>query len=161
VSLNIPFPLGLYDLKGHFRYQIPVQTEIGLGVGMNGRRLIVLQEASRENPYSDDISFEIVRDRKTKFYIYAMACVPIIFSAILVHWFFRPDKKESVRSSIFEALASTLAVLPLRVVLVPAEISGLTRVDLILGFAIALTLALFVMRYACELSSLKRRPRVG
>jgi hypothetical protein len=161
VSLSIPPPFSLHRLKGNFEFNIPVETKVGLGIGMNGERLIVQQSPSRKNPYTDNVAFEILRDTQTRTYTYAMACVPIIFSAVLFHWFFWRGKRESIRSSILEALAASLAVLPLRVVLVPPEVPGLTRIDLILGFALAITLAVFVFKYATELYSLKHRPTVG
>jgi hypothetical protein len=48
-------------------------------------------------------------------------------------------------------IVAILAVLPLRAVLVPAEIAGLTRVDLVLGIGLVLIVGVAVGKYATEI----------
>ncbi len=48
-----------------------------------------------------------------------------------------------------------LSVLPLRVVLVPSDISGLTRVDLVLGFGLVSIVAVAAGKYVYEIWTLQ------
>jgi hypothetical protein len=123
-------------------------------MGMAGRELVVEQQQESGVPYYVKTEFEIVRKGSVKWYIYAMASVPLVFAVIILNAFFVVEgtgKDDKTRLPIFEALAVTLAVLPLRLVLVPPEILELTRVDLILGFAITFTLFLLSAKYAFNL----------
>jgi hypothetical protein len=158
VALSLPEGISLYDGKNGFSSNIPVETKVGLGPGMSGRQLVVMQQHEPKSPYYVQTEFEIVRDWKIKLYTYAMACIPLAFWTILFHSFFiSSHPSEPARSSIVEALAVTLAVLPLRLVLVPAEILELTRIDLTLGLAITLTLLLLAIKYVWDTFSAKNQ----
>ena len=158
VALSLPQGISLYDGKSGFSSTIPVVTMVGLGIGMSGRQLVVMQQHEPKSPYYVQTEFEIVRDWNIKLYAYAMACIPLAFWTILFHSFLiSPHRSEPARSSIVEALAVTLAVLPLRLVLVPSEILELTRIDLTLGLAITLTLLLLAIEYVLETFSIKNR----
>jgi hypothetical protein len=153
VSLSLPTGISIFDRKSGWS-NLPLRTEVGLGIGMPGRALVVFQNSESGVPYYVKTEFEIVRSTAVKWYTYAMATVPIGFVIILLHSFFAnagKSKGDNARSSIFETLAVVLAVLPLRLVLVPSEITELTRVDLILGCAITFTFLLFVVKYVSDL----------
>jgi hypothetical protein len=88
-------------------------------------------------------------------YIYVAALVPLILALIFLHLLFFSRHAESRRvEEYMEALIVTVvAVLPLRLVLVPAELSGLTRVDLVLGLGLFSIVAIAVIKYVTEVWS--------
>ncbi len=83
-----------------------------------------------------DGSFHVSLERKTltAWYVYSVALIPLIFGLLFLHLlFFSASTSRKRCSRVHQALiVAILAVLPLRAVLVPADIEGLTRVDLVL-----------------------------
>lgn len=103
----------------------------------------------------------VKRSIQTQMYTYAVALIPFIFAVIFFHLMFLSADLEQRRFEEFtEALiVAVLSVLPLRVVLVPAEITGLTRIDLILGLGLVLIVTVAVGKYATEMRSSQARMR--
>lgn len=90
---------------------------------------------------------------------YVVALVPLAFALLFLHLLFiNPTTRMIPLSDFLMALAGTvLAVLPLRVVLVPAEIEGLTRVDTLLGVGLLTLTALGLARYGRDVLLTARR----
>lgn len=92
------------------------------------------------------------RSTPTLIYIYVAACIPLILALIFFHLLFFSRHAESKRvEEYMEALIVTVvAVLPLRLVLVPPELTSLTRVDLVLGLGLIAIVAIAGIKYALE-----------
>jgi hypothetical protein len=82
-------------------------------------------------------------------YTYALAGVPIAFAVLFADLFvltrrFRPS---DIQDFLVAALGGIFTVLPLRLILVPSDIPGLSRIDLILGLGVVLLLLACIGRY--------------
>lgn len=86
-------------------------------------------------------------------YIYVVAVTPLVFALLFVHLlFFNPRyKHEPIQEFMAALVAAILAILPLRVILVPAEIGGLTRVDILLGVGLVAIVSAVVIKYVLEI----------
>jgi hypothetical protein len=95
------------------------------------------------------ISLSFGRQWQYSFYIYVLATVPLLFDFLFLHVVFSRlgTRDSSLLDAMVALILTTLAILPLRLVLVPADIEGLTRVDLLLGLGLVLTLATAGWRY--------------
>src|SRR5687767_7752891 len=103
---------------------------------MQGMTLAVGQRTIEGAEPNRQLLFAAVRHQATWVFAYAMAIIPLAIAALLLHILFlaRPGRDEPVTHLLLNVAAAMIAVLPLRQVLVPQEITGLTRVDLLLGF---------------------------
>lgn len=110
---------------------------------------------SIESNARDTFSVTISRDWYNQFFVYTVACIPVLFALLFFHLLFFAGGGHGIGRSFehfTEALVvSVLSVLPLRVVLVPGDISGLTRVDLVLGVGLVLIVAVAAGKYAREI----------
>jgi hypothetical protein len=99
------------------------------------------------------VSFK--RPIRTVLYDYSVALIPLLFAVLFLHLlFFSQHFPHKIFEEFTEALLVViLAVLPLRVVLVPAELDSLTRIDLILGLGLVLVVSVAVGKYATEIWS--------
>jgi hypothetical protein len=95
----------------------------------------------------------ISRDIGFTWYVYAITLIPGLFAVILFRMFLlsRNVSATGVQSTLVGTVAVLLAILPLRGVLVPAEIQGLTRVDLILGMEALFVAFVLGVRYSFSL----------
>lgn len=98
------------------------------------------------------------RVQQTTTYVHVFALVPMAFFLLFVHLlFFNPTTRTAPLGDFLIALsASTLAILPLRAVLVPPQLQGITRADFFLGLGMVLLVALAMVRYAWDLWSYGR-----
>jgi hypothetical protein len=110
-----------------------------------------------------ELNLSISRDPRTVAYIHVFALIPFAFGLLFLHLlFFNPGTRSSPLGDFLVALsASTLAILPLRAVLVPSEIAGVTRVDYLLGFGLVVLVAIGMLRYAYDLWSQRPEPIQG
>jgi hypothetical protein len=92
-----------------------------------------------------------IRVRRTWFvqlYTYLLALSPIALIVVTLHLGTRSRGTGATISSVVIPLAAaTLTVLPLRAVLVPTDVSGLTRVDMLLGLEFTMMMAAAVLVY--------------
>jgi hypothetical protein len=104
------------------------------------------------------ITGSLKRTVPTQAYVWSIASVPLLFALLFLHMLFinRSSRQVPLLDFMVALSATSLAVLPLRAVLVPAEIGGLTRVDTLLGVGIASLVTLGLVRYARDLW---RRPK--
>lgn len=95
---------------------------------------------------------KIYRPWPTKVYVYTLASVPIVVGVLFCAVVLRSHRRQPVRLSEFMVgvFTATLAILPLRLVLVPGNIPQLTRVDYMLGVGFALIVAAGLLRYALD-----------
>ena len=91
-------------------------------------------------------------------FIESVALVPILFALVFLHLLFlHPRLRQlGLEQFLMPMIAAILAILPSRLVLVPSDIEGLTRVDVVLGLGLVATVAVAVTKYACEIWGLHR-----
>jgi hypothetical protein len=108
-----------------------------------------------ESNSNDTFALTIARDWYQQFFVYTVALIPLLFAILFFHLLFISGSGHGIGRSFehfTEALVvSVLSVLPLRVVLVPGDITGLTRVDLVLGVGLVLIVAVAAGKYAREI----------
>jgi len=113
----------------------------------------ILLSQVHPNPYAGPL-FEllITRDWITQVYTYAVASAPFVMAAMLLHILritrrFSTEPVKDLPVLLVGLPAVFLTVLPLRAVLVPADIPGVTRTDLILGLGLMILLTIIVVAY--------------
>jgi hypothetical protein len=110
------------------------------------------------------LTVAVARPARTELYVVAVALIPLVFALLLLAVFLRRPRKDAGPEGIVGVAAVLLAILPIRLVLVPSEISGLTLVDYGLGveMAILAALACFVVWLGLAPSDTERaRPDAG
>jgi|GEM_PF-5897352 len=154
ITMQLPAPLILVPTLGENRgsYFLPFQTEVA-GRSLPDRQVRVTRSSNWQVAYwSEDMDLVVERPRATVAYAYLMACLPIVFGMLFVVAFLfdSRSREQSLPTQLAGLVAPMLAVLPVRAVLVPPEIPGLTRIDMLLGLALALMTAAAIVRYVGE-----------
>ena len=102
----------------------------------------VMSKVREEDHDAERLNIRLVRSTATKWYIGVVAFIPLILGSLLCLVLFRRSRTKDANIGP-EALAGVaavlLAILPIRLVLVPASVTELTLVDYWLGFEMALT----------------------
>lgn len=103
----------------------------------------------------------IRRDSQTVTYVYLLSAVPLALALLFFHLLFiNPTTRGAPLSDLLVGLvASTFAILPVRAVLVPANIQGITRTDYLLGLGLVLLISLAIMKYAVLLMVGRANPK--
>jgi hypothetical protein len=129
---------------------IPPEIEVFPDVGLSNKYIGLQQYPSS---CGGTIQLLITSDVGTRAYTWTILLIPIILLFIFIHvLYINPEtRKKSISSLIAAAVAAIIAVLPLRIVLVPPEISGLTCVDLILALGMSSIFALIIITYGFEI----------
>jgi hypothetical protein len=78
------------------------------------------------------VSISLHRSWLTIGYMYFLAIVPLAISVLLL-WAVGSKEEDRPEQFLLGSVAATLAILPLRLVLVPNDVTGITRVDLLLA----------------------------
>lgn len=86
----------------------------------------------------------VTRDTNTQLFVYGVSLLPLALFFVLLT-LLRTQRSDQLWDVLLGIGAGFLAVLPLRQVLVPSEVPGLTRVDFILGAELTLMVALFLL----------------
>ncbi len=156
-SLSLPDPIWLRDNDAGFNATIPINLYISSSFQMRDFNAIIKRGIKNNDIPSFLLKILIVRDGTTKYYIYAMAFLPILLSLVFAHSNFviQKNKEKVVGNIILEVAAIMFSVLPLRSVLVPSNLDGLVSVDLILGLGIALMVFFALIIYAQEVWKIK------
>jgi len=96
--------------------------------------------------YSSSLVLHIERDGVIAWYTYAITAVPF-FLAVIIWWLFRfhPPKDDSPFGLVVGLAAAMFTIIPLRAVLIPSDVQGLTRVDILLGLSLSLFLVVAVL----------------
>jgi hypothetical protein len=94
-----------------------------------------------------------VREWRTQLFVYLVAFLPLALLTALVTGALLTSGGESTVTSITVNLAvATLAILPLRAVLVPPDLQGLTRIDYILVIQLLLIISVAFLLNGWQLS---------
>jgi hypothetical protein len=99
------------------------------------------------------VDVTVARKAPEQWFIESVALVPVIFALLFLHLlFFHPRYRGlGLETFLVPLIAAILAILPLRLVLVPSNIEGLTRVDVALGAGLVLTVAVALAKYLWEI----------
>jgi hypothetical protein len=150
VWISLPPGLALDNGMGGITLLPDFNLAIAAGPGLAGRELAVT--TNRRNDSSNFRTFGVILHRPLfdRIYIMAIAFVPMIFGVALLDRFFLVQSPSSglTNDSLLGAAAAILAVLPLRAVLVPTEITALTTVDFLLGAGLALIVLTLTAKHA-------------
>jgi hypothetical protein len=93
-----------------------------------------------------NIQLVVSRDAQTKLFVYTVALVPIVLFLALVSILVQHRRRaDNPLGSLIGFGAAFLSVLPLRQVLIPGEVAGLTRVDYVLAGQLALPVAALLL----------------
>jgi hypothetical protein len=140
----------------HFGFFLPLDLQVAPPTSqMAGTKLSCGQE--RWIAVTDDVrSFDLVviRSSQVKWFVYGVALMPLVLSLLLAYMlFFSPTHQNLgneafTRDSILAVAGVVIAILPLRTVLVPSEVQGLSRVDFILGAELVMIVCLALIGYA-------------
>jgi hypothetical protein len=97
----------------------------------------------RPAPIGPNLIMGITRERSTQRFVIMVLCVPVLFAALFFTLVLRShrDGAQGLRDLLIGMIGATVALLPIRQVLVPDDIDGLTIVDWWLGSVILLFLA--------------------
>jgi hypothetical protein len=98
-------------------------------------------------PYTHQLTFIIRRPRWTILYTYWIATVPFMVLIALLSFQFISKRVDSPKpyEVAFGVAATLVAILPLRTVLVPSSLPGLTRLDNYFGIGISILVALSII----------------
>ena len=111
-------------------------------------------QRSRENVVTvRRLNFWIERDGRTQMFVYTILSIPFALALMVGHLLFiHPEHRKRSVSETMLGMAVVLAILPLRLILVPSGVPGPTLVDLILGLEVALIASIVFVRYGVELA---------
>jgi hypothetical protein len=103
-----------------------------------------------------NLDFTIDRGPLNIAFVYLVASIPFIFCFLFAHVFFGANRRDKDRAIGWEGfvvalVAATLAVLPVRAVLVPSDIGEVTRADDLLVLGVISLVGLGVCKYVWEL----------
>lgn len=130
----------------------PPEIKVYSDVGLCNENIVMQQYPSN---CGGVIKLLIRTGNFTRLYTWTIVLVPIYLLLIFIHLLYTNSERHriSITNLIAGLVASIIAVLPLRVVLVPSEIPGLTCVDLILALGMASIFALIIITYGFEIVS--------
>jgi len=154
LGFTVALPTGLVawnENMAGFGEDLLVELWVASDIGMNGKEMF-LESDGPDNPYAS-LHFLIIRDRTSRAYVYMMGCLPLLLAVVFGHMMLINKRTRSELMHVFmlDAVAGMLAVLPLRAILVPAEIPDLLRIDFLLGMALAAFAAIVLWRYSQEI----------
>jgi hypothetical protein len=146
---------------GNYRANLPVRMSIGARPSMEDSVIRVIENAPEFDNIglfysSDTIGLMVSRAGTYRAFILAMALAPAMLLVVIAYqlwsWWKQgtppPGPAQEVTA---EVAAGLFAILPLRQVLVPSGIEGLTLVDYLLGLQLVLLIGLFVIRHALRI----------
>jgi hypothetical protein len=138
VSVHIPSPLSRWYEKRSFQFLLPVDLAVSVSGELGGKDIFVLRDNSETETYRR-LELRILRDRSFRSFCYTLGSVPLLLGLILLTILFSRSigEKLELHQLLIDAAAALFAVLPLRSVLIPAEVGVLTRIDFLLAVAIA------------------------
>ena len=151
VSNSSAYPLDYYVLDARLEADFAPSSE---GIGM-GAKLPVnswLQAAAgmagnkvKFKSNEDEAGFHVLieRDSITKFYVLILTISPLLLLFVMIRQTYQAIRTSSGPSSTIplEAVVGVISIVPLRQVLVPNGIPGLTTIDVILGAELVLFVA--------------------
>ena len=150
-TLNLPRELWSTQPMGdhHGMGILPLVVGVDTAISMQNYSLAFAYPSDEPGglPVTDIL---IQRDTASKWYILGIALIPLMLSILFGHFLLSrrsPEKRLGLEALI--ALATfVIAVLPLRAVLVPPDVAGLTYVDTLLGLGLLLIVVVLATLYA-------------
>lgn len=135
---------------------IPPEIKIYSDVNLCNKNIVVQQYP---NSCGGAIKLLIRTGTFARLYTWIIALVPIYLLLVFIHLLYVNSDRHriSISNLIAGLVAAIIAVLPLRIVLVPSEIPGLTCVDLILATGMASIFALVLITYGFEIIGWRKR----
>ncbi len=130
---------------------IPTLASVAVGISVSGNDIEIGQEPFVEwAPGSGQVRMLLTRNRSSQLLVFVLAIIPAVLAFLLSHLVFRLTRSEvdPTHHLLLNVAAAMLATLPLRQVLVPDYIRGLTQVDLLLAFGFGWTVSLALFGYA-------------
>ncbi len=142
---------GISRLTEAGQYQFVLALDFSVSVGGDlGSKVVFVQ--GEDDPRSNrplKVSLEILRDRSFVWFCYALGSVPVILGVLLLYIVLgnpRAEKPE-LHQLLIDAGAILFAILPLRTILVPSEVTVLTKLDFILSVAIMIITTSVILRF--------------
>jgi hypothetical protein len=134
-----------------YEEDVPVGVELAVGSSMQGTLVRADPTLSpRNTPIipSAALAVRIETSRLIKLYTYAIASIPLFLVLIAGVFLFRGGLRRGMpmqfSGTAITLVVGLLAVLPVRAVTVPPDEPSLTRVDILLGCSVILSLAVLV-----------------
>jgi len=95
----------------------------------------------------------IERSADSRLFVYSITLIPALFILLLLLLIwpsYTGRRREAQRDVLLPLAAVVFTILPLHQILVPSEIQGITRVDVILGIEMVLAVAIVPMLYGVD-----------
>lgn len=153
------------DVRWHSAYPpnvVPSDVMVGLGdSSILGTMDVTVGQQHGDIPELAPLELRITRDFVTQTYSYLLLLVPSLIGLMLGSS--RREPREGTSPDhlgfMLAVVASLLAIVPLRSVLVPPEVEGLTRADLILGLGISVLLLVGARAYEAHIRTVPEEHR--
>ena len=154
---------------GNLRYDglplIPLQVSLGARTSLQGSTIQALIEVpvstylfTEKRGTVSETTVIVKRDRSLQLFVWAIAVSPLLILLVVLIRLFRPVGTAASRQGVLplELAIAVIAILPLRQVLVPSAISGLTLVDFLLGTLLAAFIAVVAVQNALDLFRVRK-----
>jgi hypothetical protein len=146
VQLSAQLPAGVRQVPaGEKDFRLPFQTFRRKARSM---RTAVVETWPSED---DRLLVRVSRSSEFVLFVYAMSLLPLLLGTLILTSISVTRRHRLTNDAVGWMIGAMLSVLPLRAVLVPAEIEGLTRVDLLLSCGIGLAIAGAILKYSRRL----------
>jgi hypothetical protein len=145
----VSLPSGVVISTGYGYYDVFVPTTVTIAVDPSlGDHTLTAVQDSPTNPLV--VGLIIGRSGFYQLTIYIVALLPLLLGWIVVHIWFRRGRQVFDLGFIAGLIAAMLAILPLRAVLIPADLNtgGLTVVDNILVLGVLFVASFLFAQYA-------------
>lgn len=158
-SLGVEVPSPFMALaKRSAVFILPIRIEMAIDRNLQG--LQISTAPPRRGKSLESFDFIIERSTIITWFSYSIVVLFFFLSALIAYTAFRLEGSNESLWQVLTALAAVaLAVLPLRTVLVPNDISGVTRLDALLALIIAVLLFVGSLRMILALRSTFSRRR--
>jgi hypothetical protein len=129
---------------------IPPEIEVFSDVALSNKHIVMQQYPSS---CGGAVKLLLTTNIFTRVYTWTIMFIPILLFLVFIHVLYVNSdfRGKPINNLIAGVIAAIIAVLPLRIVLVPSEIPGLTCVDLILALGMASIFALVIVTYGVEI----------
>ncbi|MCC6943594.1 MAG: hypothetical protein IT335_03395 [Thermomicrobiales bacterium] len=151
LELVVPPPLSLGVASYDFGTLVPYTLYAAAGPALDDTSVRVfhtMEEITYDVEPIQLLNIQVVlkRDAQTKLFVYSVALVPVaLFLALVSILVQHRSRSKHALDGFLGFGAALLAVLPLRQVLIPGEVAGLTRIDYMLAGQLALPVATLLL----------------
>jgi hypothetical protein len=105
---------------------------------------------------ADPLFVRVRRDWRIVLFVLMLSTTPLLFAYLFMHLLFFVDNPGQLREFLAALAAAILAVLPLRSVLVPTDVDGVTIVDIWLAIGLVALVCVGFGKYAHEVLQRRR-----